>query len=244
MRMYEFHHGHEFDGLGSPRESHGPVQAAGRVPALSDDRERLHAVRSGLAGVAGALHVLLDERPDRLEFSRHRVETLLITEVERLQRLVDTGSDERRGDEFETLDLDDVIEDVVLARTVAGQQVVWEPTGHRVRGRRDVLVELLNILLVNAARHAGTPARIDVSEAGEQIRLTVSDGGPGIPPELREEIFERGARREGSPGEGLGLSMARHLAQALGGSLALCEGQEPGARFDVVLPATALGGAA
>ena len=74
--------------------------------------------------------------------------------------------------------------------------------------------------------------------------LSVSDRGPGVPVAFRQQIFERGARRLDSPGQGLGLSIARDLVQDLGGSLVLDVERERGARFDVVLPAIELGGAA
>ena len=205
--------------------------------------DQLHAVRSGLAALAGAVHVLTDEGSDLPESSRQRLGSMLASEVERLQRLVAVPGAEQ-VDDVELLDLDRLIEDVVLARTSAGQQVLWSPSGHQVRGRRDELVEVLNILLVNAARHAGTAVRIEVAVNGGQLRVSVSDRGPGVPVAFRHEIFERGARRQDSPGQGLGLSIARELVQELGGTLALDSEREHGARFDVVLPAIELGGAA
>ncbi len=205
--------------------------------------DQLHAIRSGLAGLAGAIHVLIGQGATAPEESRMRLEAMLVAEVERLQRLVgEPGSAPDADDDL--LDLDEVIADVVLARTAAGQQVLWTPSGHQVRGRRDELVEVLNILLVNAARHAGTPVRIDVVGTGGQVRLGVSDRGPGVPVAFRQEIFERGARRADSVGQGLGLSIARDLVEDLGGTLALDDGRERGARFEVVLPAIELGGAA
>jgi len=206
--------------------------------------DQLHAIRSGLAGLAGAIHVLTDEGSVIPESSRQRLESMLVAEVERLQRLVAVPEVEKHADDTELLDVDSVIEDVVVARTAAGQQVLWSPSGHHVRGRRDELVEVLNILLVNAARHAGTPVRIDVTETAGQVSVSVSDRGPGVPVASRREIFERGARREDSPGQGLGLSIARHLVQDLGGTLALDVERTRGARFEVLLPAIELGGAA
>jgi len=205
--------------------------------------DQLHAIRSGLVGLAGAIHVLTDQESAVSAESRRRLGSMLVAEVERLQRLVaEPGTEQAAGDGL--LDLDEVVEDVVLARTAAGQQVFWTPSGHRVRGRRDELVEVLNILLVNAARHAGTPVRIEVVETGGQVRLSVSDRGPGIPDAFRRVMFERGARREDSPGQGLGLSIARDLVHDLGGTLALDVEGERGARFEVALPAIELGGAA
>jgi len=86
--------------------------------------------------------------------------------------------------------------------------------------------------------------RIDVVETGGQVCLSVSDRGPGVPAAFRHEIFERGTCRQDSPGQGLGLSIARTLVHDLGGTLALGSERERGARFEVTLPAIELGGAA
>ncbi len=228
------------------RWSHVPQGRAERDKAVPPQgiEDQLHAIRSGLAALSGAIHVLTDDASAIPEDSRRKLESMLVTEVERLQRLVAVPGTEASAGHAELLDLDRVIEDVVLARTAAGQQVLWSPSRHQVRSRRDELVEVLNILLVNAARHAGTPVRIDVTEVGGHVHVSVSDRGPGVPVAFRQQIFERGARRLDSPGQGLGLSIARDLVQDLGGTLVLDAERERGARFEVVLPATELGGAA
>jgi signal transduction histidine kinase len=216
----------------------------GHESAVADYEDRMHAVRSGLSAVAGAVHVLTGSDMDLPPTGRQRIRDMLVAEIERLQRLVAPGfaaDSGRRAD----LDLDEVIEHVALTRELAGHHVVWCPTGHRVAARRDELIEVLNILLVNAFRHAaGTPTRVEVSADEGVIRISVSDDGPGVSPELRESIFVRGARRPDSPGEGIGLSMACDLVSDLGGDLALDQAVDHGARFQVTLPAGALGGAA
>jgi signal transduction histidine kinase len=72
----------------------------------------------------------------------------------------------------------------------------------------------------------------------------VIDGGSGVPDDLRPVLFERGSRRDDSPGQGIGLAMARDLATGLGGSLALGQPSRRGARFDLTLPAADPGGPA
>jgi signal transduction histidine kinase len=76
------------------------------------------------------------------------------------------------------------------------------------------------------------------------VKVSVIDGGPGVPDDLVPVLFERGFHREGSPGQGIGLAMARELATGLGGSLELERAPRKGARFDLTLPAVDLGGAA
>ena len=70
--------------------------------------------------------------------------------------------------------------------------------------------------------------------------VVVSDTGPGIPPELRERIFDEFARLEESGairGHGLGLAIARRIARLLGGDLVVEESPLPGATFVLRLPA-------
>lgn len=84
-------------------------------------------------------------------------------------------------------------------------------------------------LVDNALKYA--KSRVDVEVRGREVRVT--DDGPGVPPEQRERIFEKFARVETGPkppGAGLGLSIARKLAQLHGGSLA-CEGNTFVLRF-------------
>jgi hypothetical protein len=213
--------------------------------SVADCEDRLHAVRSGLAGVAGALHVLAGEPSALSDDVRHRMESMLVAEVARLQRLVAPESREQRRQPLEMLDVDGVLSGVVHSRRMAGQEVAWSQTGHTVWGRHDDLVEVLNILLVNAWRHAGgAPARVQVTETGGRVTITVSDDGPGVPEHLRESIFERGVRRAASPGQGLGLAMARELVSDLDGTLVLAGDGLTGARFEITMAATVLHGAA
>jgi signal transduction histidine kinase len=216
--------------------------------AVAEYENRFHAVRSGLAGVSGALHVLLGDHGAVDPRARDDLESVLIAEVERLQRLVAPiapSAAENALKTTEELDLDEIVREVVLSRRMAGQEVAWSPTGLRARGRRDDVAEVLHILLVNAWRHArGAPSRIVVALEDAQVVVRVSDDGPGVLPELRQAIFERGVRRPGSPGQGLGLAMARELVEGVGGSLTLSPATRGGACFCVVLPTVEKGPAA
>jgi signal transduction histidine kinase len=112
-----------------------------------------------------------------------------------------------------------------------------------VAGVRDDLHRLALNLLENAVRHTPPGTRIAASVAPERgdAKLVVQDAGPGIPPELRDTLFERfvrGARGSGR-GSGLGLAIVRAVAVSHGGSVTL----EPaktvsgrGTRFVVRIP--------
>jgi signal transduction histidine kinase len=108
----------------------------------------------------------------------------------------------------------------------------------------DQLDQVIWALLDNAAKYGrGTPVEvaIEAEPAEGQLRLTVTDRGPGIPDGDRELLFtrfERGSRGSSEEGTGLGLYVSRELCRAMGGDLIL----EPtlpsaGARFSVVLAA-------
>ena len=97
-------------------------------------------------------------------------------------------------------------------------------------------------LVDNAVEHARTQVALTVQSLGDEAELLVADDGPGIPPEHRERIFERFYRAEAarSPdgGNGLGLSIARGLAERNRGRVELAEADR-GATLRLRLPATA-----
>jgi two-component system, OmpR family, sensor kinase len=101
-----------------------------------------------------------------------------------------------------------------------------------VRGDPEALRTLLRNLVDNAVRYSPPGGRVDVSVEevaagdGRTARLTVSDNGPGIPPEERERVFDRFYRRAGSepPGSGLGLAIVKAIADAHGAAVQLADG--------------------
>ena len=104
---------------------------------------------------------------------------------------------------------------------------------------------MLGNLLDNAAKYAPdqAPIRVQARRVGVLAVVAVEDSGPGVPPTDRERIFERfimldsGATRQAG-GVGLGLYIARQLAQAQGGELLSADPTPPGtgARFELRLP--------
>jgi two-component system OmpR family sensor kinase len=110
-----------------------------------------------------------------------------------------------------------------------------------VEGVGDDLHRVVGNLVENALVHtpSGTPVTVSVRREGDDAVLEVSDRGPGIPPELRERIFNRFTRGAANPttrGSGLGLSIVRAVAQAHGGRVELGGAGGGGARFTVTLP--------
>ena len=125
-----------------------------------------------------------------------------------------------------------------------------------VRGDEDLIRRLILNLLDNALKYGSEGGTVDITLARSAgaYRVNVRDSGPGIPPEVATHVFERfyrgeGARARGrapaSPGHddeehavgaGLGLAIARWVAEAHGGSLALARSTPEGSEFVFTLP--------
>jgi signal transduction histidine kinase len=121
-----------------------------------------------------------------------------------------------------------------------------------VDGARDELHRLALNLMENAIRHTppGTHVHAAVGRVDATVKLIVEDDGPGIPPDLRERVFERFVRGVGDRGgsSGLGLSIVHAVADSHGGFVTIASptvngaGRPRGTRFEVILPLA--GGAA
>jgi heavy metal sensor kinase len=110
------------------------------------------------------------------------------------------------------------------------------------RGDEGLLRQMLLNLLHNAVRHTPTGGRVDVGLAVEDtsVAVEVADTGHGIPVADRERIFERFVRLDAARGPdggaGLGLAIARSIAEAHGGTLVLARSDSSGSSFLVRVP--------
>jgi signal transduction histidine kinase len=105
---------------------------------------------------------------------------------------------------------------------------------------RRLLIHALVNLIKNAVEAAGTSGRepvvtVSLDREGATAWLSVSDNGPGIPPEARRKIFETGYTTKGA-GRGLGLAIVRESIASQGGKLELESSVGSGSRFRIGLP--------
>ncbi|MFG2627998.1 ATP-binding protein [Streptomyces sp. NPDC048473] len=103
----------------------------------------------------------------------------------------------------------------------------------------DVAERILTPLLDNARRYAARSITLTCTVSAGEVTVYVCDDGPGVPEDFVASLFEPGRRarpEDGHDGAGLGLALARRLARAAGGDIAL-DAAAPGARFVVTLPA-------
>jgi signal transduction histidine kinase len=105
----------------------------------------------------------------------------------------------------------------------------------KVSGDTDKLNRLIDNLLVNAIRHGDGTVQVAVRRDGENAVLAVRNGGPPIPPELLDKLFDPYTRSARSAGAGLGLYIVKQIARAHGGTVAVTSNTE-GTTFTVSLP--------
>ena len=112
----------------------------------------------------------------------------------------------------------------------------------RVMVDRQRIVQVLNNLFSNAARHApeSSPIQVGAERDGVHIAISVSDRGRGIPPDRLPHLFRKSASTgdaEGGLGGGLGLAICKGLVEAHGGRIwATSGGEGQGTRFTFTIP--------
>jgi signal transduction histidine kinase len=108
---------------------------------------------------------------------------------------------------------------------------------HFVRAQREDLEEMLGNLVDNACKWAKSRVELRSAIDAGQTVTTVDDDGPGLAPELRETVLQRGVRAdEAAPGSGLGLAIVADLVELYGGSIALTSSPLGGVRATLRLP--------
>jgi signal transduction histidine kinase len=207
-----------------------------------------HELRSPLARIRSELDVDM-ARPASADLgATHRS---VLAETVTLQRLVDDLLLLARGDggaldsaRRAPVDLDDLVTRQAR-RLRAGSALrvdTREVAAAQVLGDDSQLQRAIANLLDNAVRHARSSIAMTLIETLDgQAVLAVVDDGPGIPAEECDVVFQRftrldGARHAAHGGAGLGLAIAREIAERHGGTLALDPVHHPGARFVLTLP--------
>lgn len=126
-----------------------------------------------------------------------------------------------------------------VSRLLAGDRCAIEtrmPPGIEIAADRDQLFRVLVNLMRNAAEAGARQLRIAASIAGEDVSITLSDDGPGLPPRARENLFQPFTGSARSGGTGLGLAIARELVRAHDGDLTLVSSTAAGTEFRIDLP--------
>ncbi|MGW7270110.1 ATP-binding protein [Streptomyces sp. NPDC054864] len=159
--------------------------------------------------------------------------TIALAQVERLtdvvQRLLTNSRDPRTGSAV-SFDLDEVVkqqlEEWRPAYRSAGRAIVSSGKRHlRAVGTPGAVAQVLAALIENSLMHGGGTVALRTRVTGNQTVIEVTDDGPGVPADLGARIFERTI--SGRNSTGIGLAVARDLAEADGGRLEMLQTRPP-----------------
>ncbi|MFJ9419764.1 ATP-binding protein [Streptomyces sp. NPDC101227] len=195
-----------------------------------------HELRTPVANVRGHAELALRHQgpvPGDVRRALDRIQS----ESERMSRLVDdllllARLDAGRALERTPVDLTHLVLDATDDARAAGPDHRWlldlPETAVTITGDKHRLYQVIGNLLANARSHtpAGTTITVQLTADDSGTRLTVADDGPGIPEDLRPEIFGRFVRADhgrsrAAGGTGLGLAIVHAVVTAHGGSVAV-----------------------
>lgn len=218
------------------------------VERLSQSRHEFyrsisHELRTPLTAIRGLSENMEEDATDE---QRAHLE-MIATETMRLQRLVEEllagGAPVfvalRHREPVDIASL--IVEAVTLMRPRAerdGIQLDYKIEGeHTMLGDQDRLKQALLNVLDNALKWtpAGGIVQVNLRKGAppQDVVISISDSGPGIPPDLRATLWQRGTHGSES-GSGLGLALVREVIEAHGGTARLCDG--PGTSIELCLP--------
>jgi signal transduction histidine kinase len=211
-----------------------------------------HELRTPIAAICNELEVAL-RRPRSPEEWSQSARTSL-EELRRLARVTDSLLRFARADAAHTaredIELGTLVDEVTAIHASAAKAAGVELTAHctgdvHVRGDADMLSTAISNLVANAIRYTprGGTITTTVEYAGNAANVHVDDTGRGLAPGELEAIFTpfaRGAQGKTADsagnGLGLGLPIARKIAERHGGAIAACNRPTGGARFSIRLP--------
>jgi signal transduction histidine kinase len=225
-----------------------------RLSALRADFVSLvsHELRSPMAAVIGAARTLEERWRELTADQRTAFLALIADETNRLAALIGDVLDTSRIEagtfsyRFGDVDVSELVRDTVAGFALHQEDVNIVAHADRqmpkVRGDRERLRQVLQNLLENAVKYSRAGDEVDVRTwtATGRVLVAVEDTGPGIPRDQHGLIFERFGRANvglGKPGTGLGLFIARSIAEAHGGRLTVESAPGEGATFTLELPA-------
>jgi two-component system phosphate regulon sensor histidine kinase PhoR len=206
----------------------------------------VHELKTPITSLRLAAESLLGDPAPK---DRHRFAERVVKEADLLTKIIDNlrqlGDIEARSMAVEatSFDLGELVRESVARLGLDRPLNTDIPTPLNITTDRPKLVQALDNLLDNAAKFSppGTPIDIHAEIAGEEVRISVRDHGPGISPEHWSRVFERfykvdRARPREAGGFGLGLAITKHLVQVLGGRIWTETARDGGQVFTIALP--------
>lgn len=237
------------DTLEEKRDLEEQLIRAGRLSALAELTAGLaHEIKNPLASIKGASEIIADEVPP--DSPRRRMVEIQKQELDRLHNLLERFLSFARPKPaleagFNVCELLEHIKGLVESRgdrRGIGLELRCPTPGLMIQGDWNQLSQVVLNLVLNALDASPAPARVTLVCRRETLRrkpyavIEVSDQGPGVPPELRDQIFNPFFTTKES-GTGLGLAIASRIVDQHRGFIKVdANPQGPGACFSVWLP--------
>jgi signal transduction histidine kinase len=230
------------------------VEELRRLSALRADFVSLvsHELRTPMAAVIGAARTLQERWRELSPEQRESFLELIAGETGRLAELIGDVLDTSRIEagtfsfRFRDVDIGELVRDTVATAQLGQDEVRLLAKVHdalpEIRGDVERLRQVLTNLIDNAVKYSPAGSEVEVHAYPEngRVRIDVHDHGPGIAKEDQKLIFEKFGRITGTgatrPGTGLGLFIARSIAEAHGGELDVHSAPNQGATFTLELP--------
>jgi signal transduction histidine kinase len=228
------------------------VEELRRLSALRADFVSLvsHELRSPMAAVIGSARTLQQRWRELSAEQREAFLALIADETTRLANLIGEVLDTSRIEAgtfsyaFSDVDLGVLVEETVATAAVAQDEVRVNASVRsvpQIRADPERLRQVVANLIDNAVKYssAGDTVDVEVGSTEDSVVVAVRDHGPGIARDQQGLIFEKFGRAKGNgvkPGSGLGLFIARSIAEAHGGTLDVTSAPGRGATFILELP--------
>jgi signal transduction histidine kinase len=233
---------------------HGPLQLQRAIRAFNEMQVRLHRLLTDRTLMLGAISHDLGTPLTRL---RLRVETdraddkaKMLADIEAMQIMLTSALSFVRGvddaEPREVVDLDSLLQTVCdLVSDLGGDVTYGAPRRSNYYCKPQAMLRALTNVVTNAAKY-GAHAWVSLQQLAESgFVIEIQDDGPGIPDNEKSKVFEPfyrtdEARESDRQGMGLGLSIARSIILAHGGTIELRDREPHGLNVHIFLPATFL----
>lgn len=208
-----------------------------------------HELRTPLTGIQGYAQILAESWEFLSDEERNEMLGTIDSQATHLGHivsdLIDVARDRLQNVQLKPADFAaaDLVRDAVAATSTEGKVRIEADTEARLWADPDRLRQVMVNLITNATRYGGPEILITVTRDDDMVLLAVHDNGSGVPAKFQSEMwgrFERGMHKDDSkvPGSGIGLSVAKDLVTAHGGTIGYRTSEIlGGACFELRIPA-------
>lgn len=219
-----------------------------RLAALGEAVAKInHDLRNSLSVAQLVTDMVRRSEDPRVQKAAPRLERALSRAIDLAESTLRYGRIEARPPRMETLALRDLAEEAVREGLAAAPEVDWlNEIDESLSIEADA--EHLHRIIANLTRNAGQAIQehgahdggeglitLHARRSEDSMIIAIEDNGPGVPDAIKARLFQPFSESGSRDGTGLGLAIARELAAAMGGDIALAEGEGPGAIFEVRL---------